>query len=73
MTDRYNAYIVVLDRDIRSDDAEATIAAIKQIRGVLAVMPNVADPGDRIAEMRIRSELGDKIMRLLHPEWHKDL
>jgi hypothetical protein len=72
VTDRHNGYYVVLENDIRSDDAEATIAAIKQIKGVLSVTPNVASFDEHIAEMRVRTELGDKIMRLLHPDWYKD-
>ena len=29
MTDRYNALTVILEKDIRSDDAESLIAAIR--------------------------------------------
>jgi hypothetical protein len=72
MTDRHNGYFVVLEQDIRLDDAKATIAAIKQIKGVLSVAPNVAGFDEHIAEMRVRTELGDQIMRVLHPDWYKD-
>ena len=41
MTDRINAFIVILDRDIREDDAEDTITALKQIKGVLSVKPKL--------------------------------
>ena len=37
MTTRHRGYVVVLERDIREDDAAATIAALKRIRGVLTV------------------------------------
>lgn len=43
MTDRYHALTVVLDTDIRSDDAAQIIDAIRQVRGVLTVDPIVAD------------------------------
>jgi hypothetical protein len=46
MTDRYNYLTVALETDIRSDDAEALIAAIRMLRGVLKVEPNVTDPND---------------------------
>jgi len=41
MTDRYCAPTVVLDKDIRSDDAEAIINAIKMVKHVLDVKPQV--------------------------------
>lgn len=68
MTDRFNALVVVLDRDIRSDDAEPLIAAIKMLRGVLSVTPHASDMNDHIAEMRIRNELTEKIWKALHPK-----
>ena len=46
MTDRYSSLTVVLERDIRDDDAEPLIAAIRQLRGVLRVVPKVADAGE---------------------------
>ena len=57
MTDRYNGLVVVLGDDIRSDDATALIAAIKQLRGVLSVVPNVANPGTTIAYERARGDI----------------
>ena len=68
MTDRYNAFLVILEHDIRSDDAEATINAIRQIKGVLNVQPHVADFDEAIAESRIRNELHKKLFRVIYPE-----
>lgn len=65
MTDRHAGYVVVLDRDIRDDDAQATIAAIGQIKGVASVEPIVADPGSIIAEVRAKREIGEKVLRAL--------
>ena len=48
MTDRYNALTVVMEKDMRDDDAEALIAAIRQLRGVLSVSGNVADLGQKL-------------------------
>lgn len=67
MTDRYNALVVILDHDIRSDDAEAVINAIKQIRGVLNVKPNVADIESSIATERVMAELTKKLWEVLYP------
>lgn len=68
MTDRYNAFIVILDRDIREDDAEATINAIKQIKGVLGVQPHIADANEGIAEARVRRELIAQLWKVFYPD-----
>ena len=68
MTDRYNALTVVLEKDIRSDDAEAILNAIRQLRGVLSVNGNVADMNSHIAEERARRELGEKLWLVLYPK-----
>ena len=67
MTDRYNALTVVLEKDIRDDDAKALLAAIRQLRGVLSVSGNVADLGDHIAQERVRHDLSEKLWNVLRP------
>lgn len=61
MTDRHAGYIVVLAEDIREDDAEPTLAALRQIKGVLSVEPLVANPELHSAEQRIRHEYQMKL------------
>lgn len=39
MTDRHSGYLVVLDHDIREDDAEHIINAIRMVKGVQDVQP----------------------------------
>jgi hypothetical protein len=68
MTDRINAFIVILDRDIREDDAEDTITALKQIKGVISVKPHVKNMSDSIALEQVRLELTEKLWRVLHPK-----
>ena len=68
MTDRFNALTVVLEHDIREDDAQALISAISQLRGVLSVTGNVADPLSHITEERARHHLGKKLLAVLFPE-----
>jgi len=68
MTDRYHALTVVLDRDIREDDAEPILAAIQMIKGVQSVTPHVADLGEHVARERIRIEIGQKIWNILYPK-----
>lgn len=65
MTDRYNALIVVLDKDIRDDDAVVIINAIQQIKHVLTVKGNVADIDSDVAESRIKLELTRKLYEVL--------
>ena len=68
MTDRFHSLTVVLAKDIRKDDAEATIQAIKQIRGVLDVTGVVADMTTYMAERRAKDELGEKLFAILYPK-----
>lgn len=67
MTDRFNALIVVLEEDIRSDDAQGLIDAILRLRGVLSVSGNVQEMSDHIAQARARHELGQKLIDVLYP------
>ena len=67
MTDRVNALTVILDRDIRTDDVEATINAIRQIKGVLKVKPHIREMSDDIAEARVLSELSAQVVGDLPP------
>jgi hypothetical protein len=66
MSDRYNYLTVVLERDLKDEDAESLIAAIKQLRGVLSVTPNIVDPTALLAEKRAQAELTAKLWRVLH-------
>lgn len=66
MTDRIKGFVVTLDRDIREDDAIATINAIGQLRGVVSVKLEVADIGSEMAEARVRSDLIQKLWNVLH-------
>ena len=72
MTARVNMLRVVLEKDIRIDNVEPLISAIKQMKGVLQVDTNIATPGDNIAEIRARNELGKKILKIIYPELLED-
>lgn len=61
MSDRINGFIVVLDKDYKDDDVEQTINAIKQIKGVLEVKPNIVTAVERIACERLKIEIANKI------------
>lgn len=68
MTDRYHSLTVALEADIRDDDCEPLIAAIRQLRGVRAVTGHVVDAESYMAEERARSELGRALFAVIYPE-----
>lgn len=65
MTDRYNALIVVLDREIRDDDAEPLIEAIKMMKGVQDVTGNISDINSYVVESRVKRDIMVKIHNLM--------
>jgi hypothetical protein len=68
MTDRFHSLTVVLEQDMRDDDAQAIINAISQMRNVLSVNGNVADLESHVAYSRARQELGGKLFAILYPK-----
>lgn len=62
MSDRINGFVVALEGDFHAEDAERIADAIRQIRGVSAVTPNVTTSADYIA----RSDERHQFMRALH-------
>ena len=69
MTDRFNALVVILEKNLRDDDAASLIEAIKHIRGVLEVSGNIATIVDDVAQARVKREYGEKLIQVLHPNW----
>lgn len=68
MTDRLKGCWVAFDRDIREDDAEQMLNAIRMVKGVSAVDTSVANPNDWIARQRVRDEIGKKVLDILYPK-----
>lgn len=68
MTTRYHSLTVVLEADMRDDDAEKLLSAIRQLRGVLNVSGEVAGLTTYMAEERARQALGVKLWQVLYPE-----
>ena len=68
MTDRYNYLIVALERNIRSDDCQPLIDAIKMLHGVLDVTPRTEDPSGYTTEMRVREEMRKKVWEIFYPK-----
>ena len=67
MTTRHAGYLVVLDSDLREDDAAATVAALGQIKGVISVEPVTSTPEVAIARARVRLELMQRLWGVLDP------
>lgn len=69
MTDRINAVTVILEDDIRIDDAEeGVLTALRSIRGVLRVVPHVATIDSVVEQQRARSEIRERLYELME-EW----
>ena len=68
MTDTISALTVILEKDIRSDEIEPLIDAIKQFRSVLDVETHVSNLEQRVANSRARVELGEKLFEILYPQ-----
>lgn len=60
MTDRFAGFVVVLADDIREDDAEAVVTALRMVKGVVSVTPVVCDPTLAIAQQRVKREFQTK-------------
>ena len=65
MSDRIKGVVVTFDEDIRDDDFEATIGAIRMIRGVLSVEPSVLTIDDHMNRERIRAEFAGELVGLV--------
>ncbi len=61
MTDRVKGLMVALKKDVRIDDVEELMKAIRQFRGVVAVKPSIANHEDWINRMQIQTELRGKL------------
>jgi len=62
MTDRVKGFVVTLEKDIRIDDVEVILSAIKMIRGIANVETSVSDYDDHMNRERIKYELRDKFI-----------
>ena len=65
MTERLKGVYVAFDRDIRDDDAEFILNAIRMIKGVKSVEANVVDADDWMNRQNIKSEYRTKILNVL--------
>jgi hypothetical protein len=65
MTDRHAGYLVTLTEDLRDDDAEEILAALRMVRGVQSVEPVVANIDQRIAQSRADTAWRERLINLI--------
>jgi hypothetical protein len=68
MSDRLKGCWVAFERDIKDEDAEPIMEAIRYIRGVQAVDASVTDSDDWLARQHIKADVREKLLAL-----YKDL
>lgn len=67
MTDRHTGYVVALADDIRDDDAQAVVNALRMVKGVIGVEPVIAEPiTEQVARMRADKRWRDGLFTLIH-------
>lgn len=64
MTDRLKGVYVTFEKDIREDDAEHLINAIRAFRYVADVRGEVTDVADHFARQRVRFEIARNLLDL---------
>lgn len=65
MTARVRSLTIALDEDIRTDDVESLVNAIKMMRNVLSVTTNEVNPNDWATERRVKLETAQKLTQLI--------
>lgn len=68
MTDRVKGFTVTLKKDIRIDDVEPIMNAIRMIQGVVHVEPSITTSEDHMNRQRVKNELLTKLFKILHEE-----
>jgi len=68
MSDRIHSLTVTFEKPIKDEDAEKVINAIKVIRGVSDVQPEIADAETYMAIEAARRELGKELLAVLYPD-----
>ncbi len=70
MSEKINGVFVTLEHDLKDEQAEYLLNAIRMIKGVIKVEPNRVDHGEAyVAEVRVRSELSTKLFEVLREKY----
>ena len=65
MTDRHAGYLITLAENLREDDAEQILTALRMVRGVLSVEPVRTGIDQQIAQSRADTVWRERIYKLL--------
>lgn len=65
MTDRVKGFTVTLEKDIRTDDVEVILNAVRMIKGIAHVEPSLSTHEDHINQERLKWELRDKFYNFI--------
>jgi len=68
MTDRLKGLTVTFEKDMRDDDAEGLIDAIKRLRGVADVIPHIVNSDDYMNRTQVRYDMQAKLYKCLQNE-----
>lgn len=67
MTDRIKGLTVTLKPNLREDDAEAILNAIRMVKGVVHVETHVADIHHHMAVEQAKRDLRQDMIKILYP------
>jgi len=65
MTAKFNSLTIVLESDVREDDALTLMNAILMLKGVLSVKGNVSSVTDYVAESRVKTEVRNRLFEII--------
>lgn len=68
MSTRIKGFKIALAEDIREDDAEQVITALKMIKGVVGVEPLSGTAEDYILDIRVKARVRDALYELIKNE-----
>jgi len=68
MTDRAKGFTITLEQDIRVDNMDYVLNALKMVKGVADVKPIINDSSTFVAERRLATELRDKLYDFIDKE-----
>lgn len=68
MTDRVKGFTVTLEKDIRIDDVEVIMNAIRMIRGISDVSPCVSTIDDYMNRQIVKHEIREKFWKFYTEE-----
>ena len=63
MTDRLKGFTITLEKDVRDDDADGIINALKMVKGVASVKPLTKNSVDDMARTRVFGEMREKFLQ----------